>query len=132
MRLVIEGEPIPLQRARRAKNIFYDPQYQAKQNIAWVVKKQLSQLPNFQLLKGPISVDLEFQMPIPKSISTKKHQLLINQPHIKTKDIDNLCKFIFDALNGIVWEDDALIWNLKAKKIYSEMPQTKIEICCEQ
>lgn len=124
MKIIIEGEPIPLQRARRAKNRFYDPQFQVKKNIAWLVQSQLSKIPDFKLIDQPISVDLEFQMPIPKSVSKKKHQLLIDSPHIKAKDIDNLCKLIFDALNGVVWKDDALIWKLNAKKIYTENPQT--------
>ncbi len=128
MIFVVEGEPIPLQRARRAKNFFYDPQFQAKQNFAWVVKKQLELIKDFQLILKPIEMKVEFHMPIPKSISKKKYQLLVNTPHIKTKDIDNLCKFLFDALNKVVWNDDCLIWNLQAKKIYSETPKTVFEI----
>jgi len=124
-KFIVEGEPIPLQRARRARNIFYDPQFRAKQNFSWIVKRALEP---FEPISSPIKMKVEFHMPIPKSLSLKKRISLINHPHTKTKDIDNLCKFLFDALNKIVWEDDCLIWNVQAIKIYSETPKTVCEL----
>lgn len=43
-------------------------------------------------------------------------------------DIDNLQKSLLDALNGIVWDDDAKITHIEAWKFYSEKPRTEIEV----
>ncbi len=37
-------------------------------------------------------------------------------------DIDNLVKLVLDALNGIVYTDDKLIYAIRAEKVYSEVP----------
>jgi len=127
MKFVIEGEPLAQQRARTAKNVFYDPQFQAKQNFAWLVKSQMQEK-KITKIATPIILKAEFNMTIPKSLSNKKRLSLIDQPHTKKKDVDNLCKFLMDSLNNILWEDDSLIWNLQAKKIYSTTPATIFDI----
>lgn len=122
---VIPGNPIALPRARSSRRGFYDPAYKAKTNLQWYFKETY---PNHPLYEAAISLEVTFYMPIPKSISKKKHQLLIGQPHTKTKDLDNNLKFLCDALNEILWKDDALIWSINAKKIYGEEPRTEFTI----
>ena len=39
--------------------------------------------------------------------------------HLKKPDVDNLQKFVFDALNGVFWSDDSIINNVKATKLWS-------------
>ena len=128
MTLIIEipGEPIALQRARASRNRFYDPQFKAKENLAWYVKKQLGDL--FAAFQSPLFVKLEFYMPMPLSWSKKKREKLIEQPCMKHTDIDNLSKFIFDALNKIVWYDDSIICRLEATKTYALEGKTIITI----
>lgn len=67
-------------------------------------------------------------MPIPKSYSKKARLKSIGEPHQKKPDISNLIKFTEDALNEILWEDDSVIAEIKAKKIYSEEPKTIITV----
>jgi Holliday junction resolvase RusA-like endonuclease len=43
-------------------------------------------------------------------------------------DLDNLVKFIKDALNGIFWYDDSYVVEIQARKKYSESPRIEIEI----
>ena len=69
-----------------------------------------------------IHVELLFIMPRPQ---TKYHAAA---HHIDDPDIDNLIKFVFDALNGIFWKDDKYIAKLSASKMYGEEPRTVIEI----
>ena len=125
MEYVIPGPPIPLHRARASKHGFYDSQYQAKKNIKWYFSKTYSEV---ELHNCPISITITFHMPIPKSTSKKKYAKLLSSPHIKIPDIDNNLKFIFDTFNGILWEDDSLIYEVHAKKVYSENPRTVFKI----
>ena len=37
-------------------------------------------------------------------------------------DVDNLSKLVLDALNGIVYTDDRLIYALRAEKVYCSKP----------
>ena len=42
--------------------------------------------------------------------------------------MDNYIKSLLDALNGLVWDDDAKIVHLEADKFYSEQPRIEIEV----
>ena len=44
------------------------------------------------------------------------------------KDVDNMCKLLFDVLQGIIYENDRSIWELKAKKILVSPDQHKTEL----
>ena len=52
--------------------------------------------------------------------------MAIGKPHIYRPDVDNLIKFIGDALNEVLWIDDALIYEIHVRKIYSLTPKTRI------
>lgn len=70
------------------------------------------------LMNGPLFVIAHYRIPAPKSnrewLRTEKHLF----PHTKRPDGDNLEKFLNDALNGIVWSDDARIcWLLRSKTL---------------
>ncbi len=75
-----------------------------------------AQLPSCKgaLLKGPLLVIVHFRLPQP--LKTKDKQAKHEWPHSQRPDGDNLEKFLNDALNGYVWEDDARIaWMLRSK-----------------
>lgn len=44
-------------------------------------------------------------------------------------DIDNIVKFVMDALNGIFWRDDCLIASLTATKEYVTNVSPCVEVC---
>ena len=102
----VPGEPVPAARPRvvkiHGKTIAYTPEKSAKwkENVAIFAKKAMTGKPK---LKGPLSVTIRFDMPIPKSWTIKKKNQAINQPHTAKPDIDNLAKNALDALNGIVF-----------------------------
>ena len=79
-------------------------------------------------IKGPIFVSIEFYMQIPTSLSKKKKNELEGQFHIKKPDLDNLCKTVCDALNGVAWEDDSCVCSLVAIKRYANDPSTVVTI----
>lgn len=81
------------------------------------------------LFDGPLSVEIDVLLPVPQSWSKKKqHAALcgIMQPTGRP-DLDNLAK-IADALNLIVWADDAQITDLHIRKKYSSRPSLQIVV----
>jgi Holliday junction resolvase RusA-like endonuclease len=119
------GPPVPAARPRVTKRGFaFDPKSSQKKAARKFVSDQWHREP----LREPLSLDLSFAMPIPKSISKKRHLELIGAPHVVKPDCDNLAKFALDALNGIVYYDDSCVFNLKITKTYSDNPKTLIKI----
>lgn len=97
--------------------------YKAK--IGWEAKKYIK-----KPLSGPIEVTLAFYFPIPKSWSNQKKEDANDQqimPLVKP-DIDNCVKGIFDALNGIAWDDDRNVVQLQTFKRYGNTPGIVITI----
>jgi len=78
----------------------------------------------------PLSVELEFFVPIPKSYS-KKDKQSANDGWLLPKtrpDIDNYVKLVLDAMNTVVYHDDNLIVDLVCKKRYSDRTGTIIKV----
>lgn len=122
-KFVVHGRPLPLQRHRCVKstNRMYDPSAAAKRDF---LRLCIAKRPPCGALAGPLAVHLKFRMPRPKShFRTGKfnHVLRADAPtlHTKTPDVDNLAKFVLDALNGTFYVDDAQIVRLSAVKDYA-------------
>jgi len=75
-------------------------------------------------ITGPLAVRVVANMPIPKSWSkSKQFDARTGQlAHTTKPDADNILK-ILDALNGIVWIDDAQITMASVEKRYSAQPE---------
>ena len=72
---------------------------------------------------NPIYVETTFYMPIPKSFSIKKRNLLDGTFCDVGGDMDNLLKALWDSLNGHAYTDDKqIVWS-QEKKIYSFEPR---------
>ena len=85
-----------------------------------------SELPDsFTLYQGPIAVMLTVHLPFPKSMSKKRREYAKPEPR---PDLDNYIKLAFDAMNGLVYKDDALIVMLLAEKMYSDEPRWEIQV----
>ncbi|MES2409053.1 MAG: RusA family crossover junction endodeoxyribonuclease [Patescibacteria group bacterium] len=82
------------------------------------------------LLDEAIVVDLFFYMPIPKSASKKKRELMLSgdiRPE-GTPDRTNTCKLAEDCLQGSVIKNDSKIVDGRVGKWYSDNPRTEIYI----
>jgi len=119
MRFIINQNPIPKARARVTRWGTYTPERtkDAMEAIALAVRqdKECPRKP----LQAPLSVDITFLVAMPKSWSKKRREESTGAPCINRSDIDNYCKTILDALNGILWIDDSQIYKLTAKKLWS-------------
>jgi Holliday junction resolvase RusA-like endonuclease len=129
MRIVIEGKPIPKQRPRFAMKTgrAYSPQKHLMFAVMMNIKKQVG---NMKPITCAVKVETIYYMPIPKN--TRKSNLFDMTSgatyHTKTPDLDNLDKFIWDCMNGVVWVDDRQVAENHTKKKYSMKPRTEITI----
>jgi Holliday junction resolvase RusA-like endonuclease len=120
---VIEITPIPWKRAGIRERVFYDKQTHEKLAFGLYLNKQHGNDPKFQ---NPLSVDITFYMPIPKSVNQRSKY----RWHHSVPDIDNLSKFCLDAINnsGLIWTDDRQVSELTARKLYDQKPRTHLII----
>lgn len=80
--------------------------------------KQALQGRSLPLMKGPLLVIVHYRIPAPSTITYKKRCLYHCLPHAKRPDGDNLEKFLNDALNGVLWDDDSRIaWLVRSKSM---------------
>lgn len=114
---------------RKKKIIVYDPEEvkRFKANASYIARHLMKgEAP----LSGPLFAKIDFFRPMPKSFSKKKQEQAearIVLPLTKP-DVTNYSKAFEDALNGIVWEDDATIIQEVISKYYSKRPRIEIEV----
>lgn len=74
-------------------------------------------------VEGPCCVHLVARWPIPGSWSKAKREAALCQEITPGKpDLDNIAKLILDAMNGVVYQDDAQVVVLSVTKCYSDDP----------
>jgi len=117
----INFEPMSLKRHRhRLKGGTYDPSKKDKDDFV----KTIGDLPEQQMTK-PIKCELHFYCKRPNihyRTGKKSNELKPNAPKYNTnnKDLDNMVKFILDALNNKLYNDDSQIIEINCKKLYSK------------
>jgi len=82
-------------------------------------------------IEGAVNMNIIYAFRRPKSLSKKERNEIDGGktvPKTTKPDIDNLVKAILDALNGIVWQDDAQVTQINIQKIWSAKDQIEIEI----
>lgn len=128
MDTIVKGIPKAQKRHRHTKKGWaYDP---SKKDKADFLFKALASKPEkpYEIC----SVNIVFSFPRPKShYRTGRNcaELRQNAPfkHTSRPDVDNLLKFVFDALNRHFWNDDSVIYKVEASKVWGEA-QTIIKI----
>lgn len=117
----INFEPVSLKRHRhRLKGGTYDPSKKDKDDFI----KTIENFPEEKMTK-PIKCILNFYCKRPKThykTGKNAHILKDTSPkyNINNKDLDNMVKFVLDALNDKLYTDDSLIFEITCSKMYSE------------
>lgn len=77
-----------------------------------------------------LAVKIKAYFPIPKSVSKKKREQMVNMQllPVKKPDCDNIAKIVLDSLNNIAFKDDSQVVELVVKKFYSDTPKVKVII----
>lgn len=85
------------------------------------------------LLDGPLSLDVTFTLPRPKSHYGKRKGLEVLKPgapryHTVKPDATKLTRAVEDALNGVAIADDSRIAIQAARKVYGPKPGAQIAV----
>ncbi len=106
--------------------------YTPKQTVnaeAWVRQCCVDQVGS-PCLEGPLAVKVGINVAIPQSWSKKKRESAESGTILPTgkPDLDNSVKLLCDALNGVLWRDDAQIVDLTVRKSYGNAPLTVLTV----
>lgn len=130
IRIVLDGKPRGKERVRfnRKTGTAFTPQRTVsfESRLAFEAQHVMNGRP---LLDGPLDVTMLVEMPIAASWPEKKRRAALcgDLRPVAKPDADNFAK-IMDALNLVVWQDDAQIVGLHVYKFYSDRPRTEIFI----
>ncbi len=131
--LTILGDPQAQKRHRHVKiagfTRQYDPSASDKGDFLSIVQGNAPVEP----FSTPLAVSLRFYFSRPKGhykSGKNAHLLKDNCPlhHIARPDVDNLTKFVMDAMNKVYWRDDSIIAECTITKRYDNNPRTEISI----
>jgi crossover junction endodeoxyribonuclease RusA len=91
------------------------------QNAAIIALNYATSIP-FE--SGPVSVDVDFYLPRPKTLPKKV------TAHCKKPDVDKLLRAILDSLKGVIWTDDSQVVDIHGVKHYAttDMPRAEIHV----
>ena len=120
----IPGEAIWQRTGGSGRRRFTRPKTRAFENKVRVLASQACSRP----FDGPVGVDVVFFFVWPKS-KERKRSPRGESPKGNGKDIDNLLKSLFDGCNGVVWNDDSQVAEIRARKRYAaqgEPPQIQV------
>ena len=122
----VNGQPVPQKRHRHTHaGRVYDPSTTAKRDFLAATQQACRGLVPFT---EPLVVRIQFHFARPKSHYKKHGALRKGAPvyHTQTPDVDNLIKFVFDAINGHVFHDDKQVISVYATKLWSDTGFTSV------
>ena len=109
MFFVVPGQPKPKARPRFAKGRVYSPSWKEEKRVAGHIRPQMG---HWKICGTFVALKLVFYREDRRKV-----------------DLDNLVKLVTDAMNGLVYVDDAQIVDIHAKKEHDSVnPRTEVEI----
>jgi Holliday junction resolvase RusA-like endonuclease len=123
----IHGQATAFARAGAMGKRRFTPQKQAAH--MYVIQQTAiakMQLDGASIIEGPVQAIIRVSYPYPSSWSNRKKA--DTKWKVSRPDCDNLAKIILDALNGIVWVDDAQVVELNVQKQYGLNAETLVTI----
>ena len=117
--LFVPNKPIAFARARSRGAHRYMPEPQASYMAAvgTLARCEMAKA-GYAPFEGPVEVIYRATFGWPKSVPERHRKQGAYKP--SKSDLDNLVKVCADAINGIVYLDDAQIVRLTAEKIYGQ------------
>lgn len=122
--ILVRGEPVAFARAGRLGKLSFTPTKQ-KEAMRLIGYTAMVEMGSMKPLEGVLEATMVFSYPWPKAVSKKRREAGGYWKESRP-DLDNLVKLVCDALNGIVWIDDAQIVNLTAIKRYDDIPSMSV------
>ena len=114
----IPGKPRAKGRPRAGQHGFYTPK-ETEAEEAYVRQLGSKAMQGRAPMVGPVRITLDavFDMPMSWPARVREMRTL---PHISKPDLDNIEKLILDALNEVVFADDAQVCEVRKTKRYGE------------
>ena len=121
----VEGTPVPKGRPRFARmGKFVRTYTDSKTKTNEDTIKQIASIAMgaSKPLETALEAFIYISLAIPPSYSKKRKEACLNgsEKPITRGDIDNFCKQVMDACNGIIYVDDRQIIQLHSTKVYGE------------
>ena len=124
--LRILGKPVPKQSFRYTKSGGKYPNPEAREEQRNVRAQIVSQLPEgFVPFSGPVEVNIIYTFPAPQNTKKMLKELVESgRGYIKHKapDCENLLKLTNDAMEGVVFLNDAQVFHVSITKKYVKTP----------
>ena len=122
----VEGDPVGKQRPRFARGRTYTPKKTVDYE-AMIASKALSAMGPAEPLETPVAVYIYANYKVPASYSKQRRSdCLAGIERPKVNDIDNVCKCVLDAMNGIVFVDDKQVVSLHATKRFDTIASVHV------
>jgi Holliday junction resolvase RusA-like endonuclease len=133
VRIVVDGFPVPAARPRFVRAGPFVRTYNPANVMQYRERLQAAAQEAMQgrnPLDGALRMSVLCVMPVPESMPKGKRRVALAGliAHTKKPDCSNLLKNFEDALNGIVYIDDARLCEVTILKVYGEKPRVEIEI----
>lgn len=120
---IIPGKPFSWKRARRNGKRYFHDKPSTDERLR--VQEAFSDV---ACLEDPMVVVIAACYALPKQYH-RKREPGVERVKMSRPDVDNIAKFYMDALNGVLFEDDAQVVKLVASKRYGnqdEEPHVRI------
>lgn len=114
---------LPPQPGKKARAVVVDQSSENLKRWASSVAWEAQRVRPSRLLQGPLKVHLAFRLPPPKSLPKRALSFAIKKP-----DLDKICRTIWDAMTGVIYEDDSQIVHCEMTKIYAESPGVTVSV----
>jgi Holliday junction resolvase RusA-like endonuclease len=125
----VAGRPVPWARTRTNGRRRFTPAKQRDHAAAVAAAaeayRRAARLPVPVWTVAPLHVHVSFRYQVPKRGAAGA---AVGDPRPGRPDIDNLLKLVLDALNGVVWADDAQVVSITATKVYAAQPGTYVRV----
>lgn len=129
IQITIPGAPVAWARPGQNGSTRYTPDAQRAYGraVSLLARRAMAGQPPFT---GPVAALVEVVMGVPASWPKRDRTAALagERMPISRPDWDNLGKIVCDAMNGIVYVDDAQIVDARVLKRYGEVPRVDVAV----
>ena len=130
IQITVPGVPVPKARPRITRTGHaYTPKRTAEyeKRVALCVGREM-RINGIQPFEKAIRLTVTAVFAVPKSWTKSKREKALSGglKHTTRPDGDNVLKAVKDALNGVIFDDDAQVFDSRIIKTYGEEPRTEI------
>lgn len=131
--ICVPGKAVPKGRPRakrvgRSVRMYTPPKTKEYEEVV-AIESKIAMI-GTKTFEGAVEVRLQVFVPIPARYNkAKKEACRLGKIYpTSTSDLDNICKSVLDAMNGIVFLDDSQVVDAHLTKRYSDEPCVMVQV----